>query len=89
MIPAEIEQRRDEFAAEWDGVDAPPKWLAELQTIRSDESPADMEGRLLEALDSLQYELRCLDFLERDGELPRRLKLYGDRVLASCRRASV
>jgi hypothetical protein len=28
-----------------------------------------MEGRLLESLDSLEYELGCLDFIERDGEL--------------------
>ena len=70
MKPAEIEQRRRQLAVEWDDIDAQLEWLAEMRTVPWDESPADMEGRLLLALDSLEYELGCLDFIERDGKLP-------------------
>jgi hypothetical protein len=75
MTPAEIEQRRRQLAVEWDDVDAQLEWLAEMRTVPWGEAPADMEGRLLLALDSLEYELGCLDFLERDGELPAALEL--------------
>jgi hypothetical protein len=70
MTPAEIEQRRRQLAAEWADIGVQLEWLAEMQTVPWDESPADMEARLLLALDSLEYELGCLDFMERDGQLP-------------------
>jgi hypothetical protein len=41
-----------------------------MRTISWDESPVDMEARLLPAMDSLEYELGVLYLLERDGELP-------------------
>jgi hypothetical protein len=70
VILAEIDQRRRQLAVEWDDIDAQLEWLAQMRTVSSDESPADMEARLLLALDSLEYELGCLDFIEWDGKLP-------------------
>ncbi len=75
MTPAEIEHRRQQLDAEWAAVNEQLELLGEVRTIPWDESPADMEARLLLALDSLDYELGCLDLLERDGELPAGLVL--------------
>ncbi len=75
MTPAEIEQRREQLNAEWATVNEQLDLLAEIRTIPWDESPADMEARLLLALDSLEYEFGCLYFLERDGKLPHGLTL--------------
>jgi hypothetical protein len=47
-----------------------------MRTFPWDKSPADMETRLLLAMDSLEYELGCPYFLERDGELPAGRGLY-------------
>ena len=71
MTPAEIERRRRQLAAEWFDVEAQLQRLAELHTTGSDESPADMEARLLCDLDSLEYELGCIYFLDRDSRQPK------------------
>ncbi len=53
MTLAEIEHRRQQLDAEWAAVNEQLELLAEIRTIPWDESPADMETRLLLALDSL------------------------------------
>jgi hypothetical protein len=49
--------------------------LAELRVVTGNESPADVEDRLLQRLDEIEYDAGCLWFLERDGTLPPGMEL--------------
>ena len=70
MYPAERQRRRNELDAEFENVNARLEQLADLRIVAGDESPADAEGRLLQRLDEIEYDARCLRFLEREGRLP-------------------
>ena len=70
MSPADLQRRRAELEAEWAYVKTQLTRLADLHVVPGDESPADVEERLLQRLDEIEYETGCLWFLERDGRLP-------------------
>ena len=70
MSPAELQHRRAELDAEWQRSITQLERLAGLRVVPGNESPADVEGRLLQRLDEIKYHAGCLRFLERDGRLP-------------------
>ena len=63
-------RRSDELDAEWGDVNMQLAQLADLHVVPGDKSPADLEDRLLQRLDEIEYEAGYLWFLERDGTLP-------------------
>lgn len=70
MSPADIQRLGDELDAEWGDVNMQLAQLADLRVVPGGESPADLEDRLLQRLDEIEYDAGCLWFLERDGRLP-------------------
>ena len=70
MSLAQQQRRRAGLDVEWDGVNSQLTRLADLSVVPGDESPADVEGCLLQRLDEIEYDAGCLWFLDRDGRLP-------------------
>jgi hypothetical protein len=54
----------------WEIVNVQLDQLGSLRVMPGDVSPAEVEERLLQQLDEIEYEAGCLYFLERDGRLP-------------------
>jgi hypothetical protein len=79
MTPEEIQLCREYLNKERAGVIGLLEWIHEMRTLPGDESPADLEARLLEDQDSNDLASKCLDILERGEELPPYLakRFYG------------
>ncbi len=61
MTSTDHQHRREQLQAEWEEVNEQLGMINDMCTIPWPESPADMEVRLLKALESIEYELGMMD----------------------------
>jgi hypothetical protein len=70
MTPEEIQRCREYLNKERAGCIGLLEWIHKIRTLPGDESPAELEGRLLERQYSNDIEREYLDILERGEVLP-------------------